>query len=211
MEFNNLMQHLEKTPIRSDVVRRLTDRDTALSMVKWFLMIGRPTSTPDELRPFATRSNELSLYDGCILRGSRIVPPEDLRPQLLRELHDAHSVVHRMKALTRGYCWRLNIDQDIERLVKNCEQCQKCRRQKSPGPISPWRCPERPWRRVHADYLGPNDELTCILLIDAHSKLIEVQPVPDASSAASCKSALHIRHFRYPRGGMHRQRNSIYQ
>jgi hypothetical protein len=87
-----------------------------------------------------------------------------------------------MKALVRGYCWWPKIDCDIETLLKTCTICQAYQRNNTPGPVHPWRWPDKPWQRIHADYFGPINATMFLLLIDAHSKWIDVYPVSHATT-----------------------------
>ena len=184
-EVINLLQHLDTTPVKSKDIQRMTDQDPILSTVKRFILSGWPVAVSDELRPFLQRKHELSLYDGCVFWGSRIVIPQGARQYLLRELHDAHPGITRMKALARGYCWWPKIDQDIEDLLRTCEICQKYQRHNPPGPIHPWCWPDKPWQRIHADYFGPINGMMCLIIVDAYSKWIEVHPVTHANAEAT--------------------------
>ena len=51
----------------------------------------------------------------------------------------------------------------------------------APAPLHPWKWPENPWHRVHIDYAGPIEGKMCLVVIDAHSKWIEVCPVASAN------------------------------
>ena len=83
---------------------------------------------------------------------------------------------------TKLYVWWPGIGGDLEEKVSSCGDCQ--RNQKSPptAPLQPWDWPERPWSRVHADYAGPFLGRMFLVLVDAHSKWIEVLPVTTANS-----------------------------
>lgn len=77
--------------------------------------------------PISTKlklKTELSVEDGCLLWGSRVVIPPQARDEVLTELHEAHPGASQMKALARSYVWWPNMDKDIENLVRLCEQCQ---------------------------------------------------------------------------------------
>ena len=54
------------------------------------------------LSPYIPRREELSLQDGCILWGSRVIVPPRLRPRLLEKLHMGHSGFFRMKELAHS-------------------------------------------------------------------------------------------------------------
>ena len=51
--------------------------------------------------------------------------------------------------------WWPVMDGDLKERVKQCTLCQECRRNTPAAPLHPWKWPEQPWRRVHADYVGP--------------------------------------------------------
>ena len=77
-----------------------------------------------------------------------------------------------MKSLARCYVWWPGIDRNLE-----CDPCQQC--QKSP-PETPL-----PWTRVHLDYAGPFMGKMFLLIIDAHSKWLEVHPTIATTSTAT--------------------------
>lgn len=181
-ELVNLMQYFDSTPLTSDKLRMWTDRDPTLSLVKRFVTNGWPGNVSAEIQPFASRKNELSLHDGCLFWGGRVIPPAKARPQILRELHDSHTGIARTKALARSYCWWPHLDSEIENLLKTCDICQTYQRNNSPGPVHPWRWPDKPWHRVHADYFGPINGTMFLLIIDAYSKWIDVYPVHHATT-----------------------------
>ena len=63
---------------------------------------------------------ELSLQDGCVLWGTRVLIPAPRRAGILQELHMTHPVVSRMKALALSYVYWPGLNKDIERLVLDC-------------------------------------------------------------------------------------------
>ena len=66
-------------------------------------------------------------------------------------------------------------DAELEKCVRECEDCQK-KKQKTP-PVTPlqlWSWPEKHWSRVHIDYAGPFIGKIFLLMIDSHSKWLEV-------------------------------------
>ena len=57
--------------------------------------------------------------------------------------------------------------------------------QKAPAaaPMHPWEWPARPWSRIHIDYTGPFLGKMFLIVVDAHSKWMEVELFPAATSA----------------------------
>ncbi|XP_028042707.1 uncharacterized protein K02A2.6-like, partial [Bombyx mandarina] len=57
-------------------------------------------------------------------------------------------------------------------------QCQACRSQRAAPPSVPlhsWPWPEEPWARLNLDFLGPFNNKYYLIIVDAHSKWIEVE------------------------------------
>ncbi|GFQ88129.1 transposon Tf2-9 polyprotein [Trichonephila clavata] len=69
----------------------------------------------------------------------------------------------------------LREDKDIEEAAKNCVDC--ARYKADPTKANYWEYPSMPWERIHVDFAGPIFEHTFFLIVDAHSKWLEVYPM----------------------------------
>ena len=97
-----LVDHISQLPITSEQIKTWTHRDTVLSQVEKFTYHVWPESYPNEqLKLFWQKRHELSIHDGCLLWGSRVVVPNQGRRQVLLELHQGHQGCTRMKSLAR--------------------------------------------------------------------------------------------------------------
>ncbi|XP_033988673.1 uncharacterized protein K02A2.6-like [Trematomus bernacchii] len=88
----------------------------------------------------------------------------------------------KMKGLARSYVWWPGMDQDVEKEVQSCEECQKHHKSPPSAPLHPWEWPESPWTRIHVDYAGPFLGEMFLLIVDAHSKWMDIYPVKSATS-----------------------------
>ena len=181
-EITHSINLLQSLPVTAKDVRAWTSRDPTLSSVRTMLTSGWKHSDNSALKPFICRRDELSLEDGCILWGSRIVVPPQGRPKVLDELHQGHPGIARMKALARSFVWWPGIDKELENKVKQCDSCQKYQHLPATAPIQPWEFPKRPWSRIHIDYAGPIDGLMFLVVVDAYSKWMEVHTTKQANS-----------------------------
>ncbi|GFV09424.1 uncharacterized protein K02A2.6 [Trichonephila clavipes] len=86
---------------------------------------------------------------------------------LLRALREARSFVY----------WKKNIDNDIEEAAKNCVDCARYKADPPKSKVHYWEYPSMPWERIHVDFAGPIFEHTFFLIVDAHSKWLEVYPM----------------------------------
>lgn len=112
----------------------------------------------------------LSLQNGCLFFGQRIVIFLNLRPRILRLLHEGHRGATRMKMLALSYVYWTNTTKDIEDYVRNCHDCQEVAKALVKRELSSWPVEERPWCRIHVDYAGPVDGKIFHAMVDAYSK-----------------------------------------
>ena len=121
----NTMQ-LESMPITLKQIQIGTIENRKLKVVVHHMSTGNwpdETQVANELKPYFYKRNELSLQDGVIMWGLRVVIPYKYREWILNELHMGHPGIVRMKGLSRIHVWYPKIDDDIEAMVKSCQEC----------------------------------------------------------------------------------------
>ena len=70
-----LADHLSNSPVTADQICECTRKDPQLAQIVQFVQQGWPSSCPssDLLSSFYEKRMELSLYEGCLLWGNRVV------------------------------------------------------------------------------------------------------------------------------------------
>ena len=96
-----LMETLQNSPVTPRNIRQLTDRDPLLSKVRKMVLQGWEGGEEQQLTPFNRKRDELSIQDGCVLWGSRMVVPKKGQAQVLEQLHQGHPGMARMRSLAR--------------------------------------------------------------------------------------------------------------
>ncbi|XP_060089296.1 uncharacterized protein K02A2.6-like, partial [Heteronotia binoei] len=129
---------------------------------------------------------------GCLLWGSRVVVPPQLQKRVLESLHETHPGIVRMKALARSYVWWPGMDGEIEDWVRRCQTCQATRPEPPSAPTTRWESPGKPWSRLHIDFAGPFQGQIFMIIVDAHTKWLEVIPVGSTSSAAAIRALRRV-------------------
>ena len=180
---------LSEAPISAAAINKLTRKDPVLSRVRSVVQHGTWDSLCSDsvFQPYKLRRLELSVQDGCVLWGSRVVVPQVAREAVIKILHEAHPGISRMKSLARGIVWWPGIDKDLEEKVAACEACQVNHKSPTPVLLHPWEFPSRPWSRVHVDFAGPFLGKQFIILVDASTKWLEVGIVASPSSQQAVK------------------------
>ena len=92
-----------------------------------------------------------------------------------------------MKLLARSYIWWHKIDQDIEEVVRTCENCAVQRSLPSKAPLHSWPWANRPMQRIHIDY-AEIEGYQVLVIIDIHSKWIEAIPLKTATAATTIEA-----------------------
>ena len=180
-----LLEQLHSSPITAAQIKQWTNQDPVLSRVRNYVSRGWQSPAGEQTTPYYQCREELSIQDGCLLRGSRVVVPPAGRQAVLELLHESHPGVSRMKNLARSYVWWPNIDKDIDMIVKTCYECQQTRHSPPVAPLHPWEWPQRPWARIHIDYAGPVEGKMLLVVVDAHSKWLDVAVVTSATSSVT--------------------------
>ncbi|RXN33535.1 putative protein K02A2.6-like protein [Labeo rohita] len=177
-----MMDLMDDSPVNAVQIRRWTSHDITLSKVHEYVLKGWPEEVEPPLSPYYHRRDSLSVKDGCVIWGARIIIPSQGRAAVLKQLHQNHSGMSRMKGLARSYMWWPGMDQDVEKVVQTCEMCQRFKKAPAQAPLHPWEWPGSPWERLDVDYAGPFLGRMFLVLVDSHSKWMEVYPTMHATS-----------------------------
>ena len=188
-----LMQRLDESAISSDQIASMTSKDPLLSKVLKHLKTGWPARSHDELmKPYFTRRKELSLQNGCILWGSRVVVPPQARDYVFKSLHTGHPGIVKMNSAARSFCWWPGIAGEISMVVGTCEACQAKHVNPPREEPQPWPETNRPWARVHIDFAGPVAGSMFLILVDSHSKWLEVLAMTSTTTTATIEKLRRV-------------------
>lgn len=161
-------------PIDFQMIKKNTSRDKIFSKVLFFVRQGWPHRCPStDLMPYFIRRNEISVEQGCLLWGYRLIVPAIFRDSILRELHSTHMGVVKMKAFARSYFWWPNLDEAIEKIAQGCSSCVMFSANPPKAPLMLWDYPNKIWTRLHADFFGPCLNKYFLVIEDATSKWLE--------------------------------------
>ncbi|XP_054259583.1 uncharacterized protein K02A2.6-like [Macrosteles quadrilineatus] len=165
-----LTSQINQMSLDHKLVAKETSHDTEMNKIVHALQNGQ------SVEKLGFHDGELSLHEGCILKGWRVVIPKSLTKIVLNELHFGHMGVLKTKALARSFCYWKGQDKDIEEMIASCRACREKQNAPHKEVTHPWIPATRPWERIHIDFAGPTNGLYFLLVIDAFTKWIEVLP-----------------------------------
>ncbi|GFR72332.1 transposon Tf2-1 polyprotein [Elysia marginata] len=109
---------------------------------------------------------DLSVFDGIILRQNRIVIPTSLQMQIIKLAHASHQVIVKTKQLIGEKVWFPGIDQQVESHLKGCIPCQSSVTLKKRDPLQMSPLPKHPWDELSVDFAGPFPTGEYLLIIN---------------------------------------------
>ena len=136
---------------------------------------------PGPVRPYLSVASELTVQDGLLLKGARIVIPSTLRLSILDRLHSGHQGITKCRARARETVWWPGLSSQLHDLVRNCYRCRQSRHQ-PPEPLIISEFPKLPWEKVATDLFYFNSK-TYLLIVDYYSRFIEIANLSTQSSS----------------------------
>nr|XP_039260787.1 uncharacterized protein K02A2.6-like [Styela clava] len=171
----SIMVNLPASNSRLDEIRRESKKDDIIKVVMHNVKFGWPENKKQLYGPVNKYWNEranFSIHDDLLMKGNRLVIPEVLRTDILRYLHDAHQGVSKSREHAKNSVWWPGLSRDIEKVVRNCNLCEKYRRDRI-EPMRGTEFPKRPWSRIGADFFYYKGN-SYLLAVDYYSRDVEI-------------------------------------
>ena len=130
---------------------------------------------------------ELSISNGVILRGTRIIVPAKLQSRMVMLAHNGHQGIVKTKRFLQDSVWFPGIDKKVEELVKGCIRCQAMNHDPKPAsePLQMSPLPQGPWQELSMDFCGPFPNGDYLLVVtDDFSRFPEVEILRSTSAKA---------------------------
>ena len=147
---HSVVHHL---PVSDKMLMRVkyeTSLDPTMLAVLKYLFQGSPNEiykVETLVYPDYKIQNKLSIYEGLILNGSRIVIPTALRKRMKQILHIDHLGIECTKVNARGTIHWPNRNIDIENMVANCTECQIYQNKLEKETLLQHTAPEKLWTK----------------------------------------------------------------
>lgn len=167
----------ESVAIDVSEIKAALDSDFELQLVKEAITSGiwDNEALKEHAKDYIPFQRDLSLIEGHVIRGCRLVIPRKLRPRMLQLAHEGHPGETGMVTRLRDRVWWPNMDKEARKTVKECEGCRLVSRPSAPEPMTRRKMPNEPWIDIAMDFLGPlpsGDYL--LVVVDYFSRFKEV-------------------------------------
>ena len=119
------------------------------------------------LQPYWTFHEELTIEDGLILKGTRIVVPNKQWETILHQIHDSHLGLQKCKLHAMQSVYWPGINDQLKQLVLNCQLCLKYLISKNKPDTSSsleQEIPLLPWTKLATDIFPFEGDLYLVLV-----------------------------------------------
>ena len=116
---------------RSDSLQQLCEASQVydtLAIFKYTIQKGWPSTIKElssEIQPYWIFKEELTIEDGLILKGTRIVVTSTKQVEILKCIHEGHLGVTKCKLRAKETVYWPGLNDQLEKLVLNCQLCLK--------------------------------------------------------------------------------------
>ena len=158
------------------LIKDAGEYDSEYQQLKLLIMKGWPETREKLTEPMSTYftfRDELSIHDGIILKGDRVVIPPGARDDIVKETHASHIGIQGCIRRAREYVYWPNMARDIEQFISKCDTCNTFGTEQQKETLISHEIPSRPWQKIGCDlfeYQG-KDYMICV---DYYSYYFEV-------------------------------------
>ena len=128
--------------------------------------------------------HELSVINGVVCGGSRVVVLAAVQRRVTELNHRAHQGMSKAKNFLQAFCWFPGMDRVVENQVRECLPCQAVHPANTDQPVKPSELPSGPWQYVEIDFQGQhNDKQLCGLYLPIRASQQYVSRTTDHHSS----------------------------
>ena len=123
----NAVQFLPMGQTRLQKFRLKTERENTLQVLKTTILKGCPedkSKVPSQVTPYHSMRDELSIYDGLVFEGERLVVPQALRAEIKKELHASHAGLEGCLRRARESVYWPGMNSELRHWISTCEPCR---------------------------------------------------------------------------------------
>lgn len=179
---------LQITPERVKEIHRATEADHTMQKLKEYITEGWPkfiTDVEEACKIYFKYKDELSTQNGNIFRNGRILIPFDMRKNMVKRIHAAHTGIESSLKLARETVFWPGMSLQITQSIQACEICMKFMSAQQQPPMESHETPDYAFQYVSMDvfiteYKGKQTKF--LVTVDHYSDYFELDILPDMTA-----------------------------
>ena len=172
---------------RLQQIRDATATGQSLRILGEIILKGWPNQKdgiPIEALPYFNYRDELTIQDGIIYRGDRIIVPKALRQDMKNRVHAGHLGINSCLRRARDLIYWPGMSAEIRQHLKACGTCATYANKQPQETSVITGVPDGPWKKVATDMLNWAGD-GYLVTVDYHSRFVELAKLNDMTSAAT--------------------------
>ena len=185
-EFQEIHMVLSVSEERYEEFQKETKEDPELQAVLTMVRNGwkdTKQQVPLEARPYWTLHDKVATADGLLFKGTRLIVPKVMRPEMLHQNHKSHLAIAKCRQRAREVLFWPGMSLDVEQMVTNCSVCADFAKKQPTEPLKPTVPPSLPWQKIGTDLFEFQGE-HYLLSVCYRSKFPEVTKMEYLRSSA---------------------------
>ena len=150
-----------------------SDKDVVLSTVKNVIMMGWPEDRekiPSVVTPYYSFASGLTIQDGIVFKGERVVILASLRGEYRLEIHGAHGSIQATLSRAREYLFWLGMAAERKQIVSSCKACRSLETMNQKETLMLHTLLDRHWEKVGVD-MFELERVMYLITVDYYSKV----------------------------------------
>jgi transposase InsO family protein len=189
IEHVHMTQYLPISDGRLAEIKTATEKDDVLQMLMKTILAGWPDdkqALPPPIAAFFSFRDELTVVDGIILRGERVVIPYDIRKMMKEKVHSSHLGISGCLRRARECLYWPNMTTEIRDFISQCSTCRELEKSNQKETLMSHDIPDRPWSKVGTDLCSQTNpsgiKEDYLVTVDYFSFFIEVDRLHNTTS-----------------------------
>ena len=176
VESINMTQYIPMSEETQTRMQRATEEDEDLRDLKTVIHHGWPLrkeDVPVKVRDYFPFRDELTMQNGLIFKGKRLVVPTSWRDEMTEKLHSSHIGIQGCLRRARETLYWPGMNRKVEDYIAKCSTCNSYQSEQAKEPMISHHIPTRPWEKVGMDLFELNNR-DFLITVDYYSNYFEV-------------------------------------
>ena len=179
-----LVDDLPISHARLNDFRKVTACDADLQILMSTVLEIWPSTqaeVPQEIRPYFSLKEEITVQNGLLFKGDRIIVPASLRKEMMEKVHSSHLGIEGCSRRAREVFYWPRMNAELKDFILKCDVCNSYKPEQPREPLMPHKIPSRPWQKVGTDLLQ-FDGRQYLITVDYYSSFFEVDKLETTDS-----------------------------
>ena len=174
-------------PMREERVQKIqleTAKDETLQLLMDTMLKGWPedrSKISPQLTPYYSMRDELSIYDGLVFKGERLVVPQGLRAEIKKDIHASHAGVEGCLKRARESVYWPGMNSELKHWISTCEPRRLFEVSHGKETLVSHDIPQKPWEKVAVDLFTLNQK-DYLVMVDYYSGYWELDRLRNTDS-----------------------------